>query len=45
MRRTRDLLKADHQRAGRDGVDAIVDLLNPRSNGSPPSLAHGPPRP
>jgi hypothetical protein len=39
MSRNLDLLQAAYQRAGRDGVDAVVDLLDPRSNGSPPGLA------
>jgi ketosteroid isomerase-like protein len=30
MSRTLDLLKAAYQRAGRDGVDAVVDLLDPQ---------------
>jgi ketosteroid isomerase-like protein len=30
MSRTLDLLQAAYQRAGRDGVDAIVDLLDPQ---------------
>jgi|SRR5919197_5949776 hypothetical protein len=45
MSRTLDLLQAAYQHAGRDGVDAVVDPLDPRSNGSPPSLAPGMPRP
>jgi ketosteroid isomerase-like protein len=30
MSRTLDLLQAAYQRAGRDGVDAVVDLLDPQ---------------
>ena len=30
MSRTLDLLQAAYQRAGRDGVDAVVDLLDPK---------------
>jgi ketosteroid isomerase-like protein len=30
MSRTLDLLRAVYQRAGRDGVDAVVDLLDPK---------------
>ena len=30
MRRNLDLLQAAYQRAGRDGVDAVVDLLDPK---------------
>ena len=41
MSPTHDLLQAAYQRAGRDGVDAVVDLFDPGSNGSPPSMAHG----
>ena len=29
MSRNLDLLQATYQRAGRDGVDAVVDLLDP----------------
>jgi hypothetical protein len=30
MSRNLDLLRAAYQRAGRDGVDAVVDLLDPQ---------------